>query len=111
MKRIYLTKQEKQLLQGIARFGFDTFASRNPNLRYKTPLRALEGKDLVYVRRVEGGGVVDARVSEYGMEYLSDNPTLRNPTPWRDVAQWAAVALSAGAIAASLFACARAGLL
>lgn len=111
MKRIHLSKPEKRLLQGISTFGFEAYVKSNPRGPYRTPLRLLEGKDLVNVVRAEDGEVVDARVSGFGMDYISDNPTLRNPVNWQAIGMWVGIALSAAATAAALFACARAGLL
>ncbi len=80
MERIKLTKREKRVLRTLSRQGFDALSEFDA-----TSVRSLDNHGLVQGAYIEGGGVEDARLTNYGKEYLADNPRLRNPINWAKV--------------------------
>lgn len=81
MKRIRLTKQEKHTLRVLSMQGFEGLGELE-----SYAIRGLEAHGLVKGAYMEGGGVEDARLTNYGKAYLTDNPKLRNAIDWRWVA-------------------------
>ena len=80
MERIKLTKREKRVLRTLSRQGFNALSEFDA-----TAVRSLDNHGLVQGAYIEGGGVEDARLTNYGKEYLADNPRLRNPINWAKV--------------------------
>lgn len=111
MKRIYLTKFEIAILNSLYTNGFTPPTDRITHRQCSDAIRSLECKGLAEARYEEGGYVADARLTPAGRTYMASNPSLRRPINWRDVAMWIGIGLAAVSAAASLFACARAGVL
>ena len=44
---------------------------------------SLERKGLVRCAWGEGHILIDARISDFGLVYMGDNPSLRNPIDWK----------------------------
>ena len=101
MKRIKLTRDEKQVLRLVAtgRECPDTY----PHSTYSAGLKGLEREMLVFVARDESHAVVDARLTDYGRQYLAENPRLHNPVSWRWIITTALTAIAACAAVAALF--------
>lgn len=74
MERIRLTKREKRVLRTLSQQGFDALSEFDA-----AAIRSLDNQGLVRGAYVEGGGVEDARLTNYGKEYIANNPRLRNP--------------------------------
>ena len=96
MERIKLTKREKRVLRTISQQGFDALSGFDA-----IAIRSLEDNGLVKGAYLEGGGVDDAKLTNYGKEYIADNPRLRNPVDWKWIIPTvlAAVAATAGILA------------
>ena len=77
MERIRLTKREKRVLRTLSQQGFDALSEFDA-----AAIRSLDRQGLVRGAYVEGGNVEDARLTNYGKEYIADNPKLRNPVNW-----------------------------
>ena len=67
------------------------------------PVRSLDNHGLVQGTYIEGGGVEDARLTNYGKEYLAGNPKLRNPIDWKWIVTTILLAITAIAAVATLF--------
>lgn len=84
MEKIKLSSNEKKVLRSIS------MKDRKPETMSKsgfyTAVRSLERHGLVHAMYEEGNGVVDARLTDEGVTYLSENPSLRNPVDWQIVA-------------------------
>lgn len=80
MERIRLTKREKRVLRTLSQQGFDAMSKFDI-----AAVRSLDNQGLVRGAYVEGGGVEDARLTNYGKAYIADNPKLRNPVNWKDI--------------------------
>lgn len=80
MGRIRLTKREKRVLRTLSQQGFDALSEFDASA-----IRSLDNQGLVRSAYVEGGGVEDARLTNYGKEYIADNPKLRNPVNWKAI--------------------------
>ena len=90
MERIRLTKREKRVLRLLSSNRFDMLST----LDYPA-LRVLHDAGFVRVAFIEGGVPEAARLTDFGKEYIADNPRLWNPINWAKVA---AVATIAGVI-------------
>ena len=86
MERIRLSKREKRVLRTLRRQGFEALSEFDA-----AAVRSLDNQGLVRGAYVEGGGVEDAVLTNYGKEYIADNPKLRNPVNWNKVAAIAAI--------------------
>lgn len=81
MQKIYLSKQEKQVLRLVhcgcgcpQSFPFDVFI---------VCIDELEKKRIVRCAWAEGHQLEDVSMTEYGMAYIALNPNLRNPVDWK----------------------------
>lgn len=97
MERVRLNKAEKTVLRMVAN-GIDHALAYYPEHKYNTAAHTLSCKGLVNAAFVEGGGVEAIRLTDYGRQYLSENPMLRNPIGWRWVIS-TAIAIAGIAIA------------
>ena len=86
MERIRLTKREKRVLRLLSSNRFDMLST----LDYPA-LRVLHDAGFVHVALIEGGVPEAARLTDFGKEYIADNPRLRNPTDWGKVAAIASI--------------------
>lgn len=86
MERIRLTKREKQVLRVLRDNRFDLLTT----LDYPA-LRVLHDTGFAHAAYVEGGVPEDARLTDYGKEYIADNPRLRTPVNWGKVAAIATI--------------------
>lgn len=101
MERIRLTKREKRVLRTLSRQGFDALSEFDA-----AAIRSLDNLGLVQDAYIEGGSVEDARLTNYGKEYIADNPRLRNPVDWKWIISTFLAALAATAgILALIIAC------
>lgn len=91
MERIKLTKREKRVLRTLSRQSFAALSEFDA-----AAIRSLDSQGLVQGAFIEGGGVEDAKLTNYGKEYLADNPKLWNPIDWKWI-----VTATIGAIAAT----------
>ena len=101
MERIRLTKREKRVLRTLSQQGFAALSEFDA-----AAIRSLDNQGLVRGAYTEGGDVDDARLTNYGKEYIADNPNLRNPIDWKWIISTflAAVAATTG-IFALIIAC------
>lgn len=95
MERIKLSGSEKAVLRMVAG-GQGVCPSEYPSHTFNAAVHALDRKGLVRGAYVEGGGVEDARLTQYGRLYTAENPNLRNPVNW---SMWATVIAAAGVVA------------
>ncbi len=81
MKRIRLTKDEKQALRLLTSVGWcpDTF----PFHRFALGVEGLEEKGLAMAAWASGHELVSAEITTKGEVYLALNPSLRNPVDWK----------------------------
>ncbi len=106
MEHIRLSRNEKQVLRLVAG-GQGICPAEYPEHIFNASVRSLHNAGLVQGAFSEGGGVEDSRLTQYGRQYLAENPSLSNPTDWT---KWAAVAAAASvliSIIALLVACGR----
>lgn len=105
MKKIHLTKKEKQLLR--------LFSANNPtcpdnmsNEEFIYVTIQLQDKDLIsaYIalKRLK-----EVRLTDRGRSYMAINPSLRNPFPWDTILKIVALATLAVSFAALFVGCAR----
>ena len=97
MGKIHLTKHEKEVLRLIQSLGgcpetypYDVFAAC---------VRSLQRKGFVRGFWSEEKGLVTVVVTDEGMLYMAENPTLRNPVDWKWIIT-TAIALASVIIAA-----------
>lgn len=84
MERIYLTKDEKNVLRHVAEKGGEG-PWELPMLQVKYALYLLEQKRLIYYI-LNFDEAVDARLTLCGRYYIEQNPKLKNPTLWGYIA-------------------------
>lgn len=85
MERIKLSKSEKQVLRMIAS-GLHQCPDEYPAHTFNAAVRSLKGKEFVTAHFREGGTVIDARITDYGRQYMAEYPRLFNPLDWSMVA-------------------------
>ena len=79
MKRIRLSKEEKEVFRMVSKFGGEC-PSTYPAHVFNAYIRSLERKGLVKAHFVRGGRVVwRAKLTEEGKHYICSNPNLANP--------------------------------
>lgn len=86
MERIKLTKREKRVLRTLSKQGFNALSEFDA-----AAIRSLDNQGLVQGAYIEGSDVEGARLTNYGKEYLADNPKLRTPVDWAKVAAIATI--------------------
>ncbi len=101
MKRIQLTKCEKQVLRSVAT-GKEC-PNTYPRSTYIAGLAGLEREMLVAVARDDGRAVADTRLTDYGRQYIAENPGLHNPVNWKWIITTAMSATAACASIVALF--------
>lgn len=81
MKRIKLSKDEKQAMRLLASVGWcpDTY----PFHRFALGVEGLEEKGLALAAWASGHELVSAGLTTKGETYLALNPSLRNPVDWK----------------------------
>ena len=103
IERVTLTGGAKALLRALgddaSHFGTDMLRAR------ESAVLELERKDLVRCARAVGGDVEAVRLTRYGICYLRDNPSLKNPPNWGRRAAWLAALSLLATIALSLVTC------
>lgn len=97
MERIRLTKNEKKVLRLIAD-GQTACPAYIAADKYAAAIWVLEQQGLIHAAREEGGGIVDARLTEKGRSRIAADPRLCTPTDWKWVIT--TVIAATGAIAA-----------
>lgn len=85
MERIRLSKSEKQVLRMIAS-GLHQCPAEYPSHTFNKAVRMLKCKELVNAHSLEGGSIIGARITDYGMQYMAEYPHLLNPINWGVVA-------------------------
>ena len=104
MYRIRLSRNEKQVLRLVAG-GQGICPAEYPEHIFNAAVRSLHNAGLLQGAFSEGGGVVDSHLTQYGRQYIAENPRLSNPTDWT---MWTAVAAAASiliSVIALLVAC------
>jgi DNA-binding PadR family transcriptional regulator len=81
MEKINLSNTQKKVLRSISLS--DKRPDTIPESVYNPTVRSLERAGLVRAMYEEGGGVVDVRLTDDGIIYLAENPTLENPVAWQ----------------------------
>lgn len=103
MERITLTDGAKALLRALgddaSHFGADMLQAR------ESAVLELKRKGLVRCARAEGGVIEAVRLTRYGICYLRDNPSLKNPPDWGRRAAWLSALSLLATIALALVAC------
>lgn len=79
--RIYLSEREKKVLLLLHDKGFEGLSSD-----CNVPLSSLERKGLVKGWWVSGHIAEDAAVTDFGKEYIMNNPSLENPVDYSELA-------------------------
>lgn len=100
MERIKLTKREKRVLRLLSSNRFDMLST----LDYPA-LRVLHDAGFVRVAFIEGGVPEAARLTDFGKEYIADNPRLRNPINWAMAGTIVAAIGSLGTIITIIITC------
>lgn len=90
MERIKLSKSDKEVLRMIAS-GQHQCPAEYPSHTFNTAVRMLKSKELITAHCREGGDVFDARITDYGRQYMAEYPSLRNPIDWSFVAAIASI--------------------
>lgn len=106
MERIRLSKDEKKVLRMVA-CGLGVCPSEYPSHTFNASVRSLDKKGLVKGAYEEGGNVADARMTQYGRQYIAENPDLRNPVNWNLISAVAAVIAAIAGVLALFVACSR----
>ena len=107
MKRIRLSKLEKNVLRMIAT-GQCVCPAAFPRHAFNAAVRSLEDIGLVRAMYIEGGEVVEVKLTSLSRQYFAENPNLHNPVDWRWVITTAISLLSAAiGVIAMLVACGR----
>lgn len=109
MERIRLNKSEKQVLLMVAE-GQGTCPAEFPQHIFNACARSLQNKGLVQGAYQAGGGVEDTRMTQYGRQYLAENPRLINPVEWSKWATLIAAISAVVSIVALFVACSRIGI-
>ncbi len=81
MERIKLTKSEKETLR-IVMLSDGTCPSTYPVHTFSSSIRSLQRKGLVDATFINTGEVWFAQLTDEGKQYISQNPSLRNPINW-----------------------------
>lgn len=90
MERIRLTKTEKQVLR-LAATG-DGRPATYPAHEYNAAARSLSRKGLAKSKFYTNGEICTLRLTDEGRQYLCENPGLKNPTEWKKISTWVAIA-------------------
>jgi hypothetical protein len=86
MALINLSNTEKKILRGLSVSQYkDGMFSDLSREELHVASNRLKGYDLIRVAYVEGGGVEAMKISENGIVYLKENPTLENPVDENDI--------------------------
>ena len=104
MNRIYLSKEEKQVLLSMKR-GYDYPENMNSDA-YSYAFVSLRSKGLVAGRGF-AGKLRDATITDFGTSYLAVNPRLTNPFPWRMLIDIVTIVAAVSATAALFVGCIR----
>lgn len=94
MERMKLNNNEKQVLRMVAN-GQGVCPAEYPLHLFNASVRSLHNAGLVQGAFEEGGGVADSRLTQYGRQYLAENPRLANPVDW---SKWAAIIAAVGVV-------------
>ena len=76
-----------------------------PSHTFNTAVRSLKSKELINAHFREGGGAIEARITDYGRQYMAEYPSLRNPIDWSIVAAIASIATAISTTLALFVAC------
>lgn len=106
MERIRLSRNEEQVLRLVAG-GQGVCPAEYPEHIFNASVRSLHNAGLVQGAFSEGGSVEDPWLTQYGRQYLAENPRLANPTDWTKLAAVAAVASVLMSVIALFIACGR----
>lgn len=101
MERIYLSKNEKQVLRWLR--SHNGYKATMPRASFDRALRLLQEKDLAVGLWSEEEGLVEAFLTPGGEGYIEDNPTLYNPIDWKWVITTVVASVAAIASIAALF--------
>lgn len=101
MERIYLSKNEKQVLRWLR--SHNGYKATMPRASFERALRMLQEKDLAIGFWSEEEGLVEAHLTSGGEGYIEDNPTLCNPIDWKWVITTIVASVAAIASIAALF--------
>jgi hypothetical protein len=104
MDRIYLNKEERQVLLSMRR-GYDYPENMSADT-YSYAFVSLRNKGLV-TGGVFSGKVKDAVLTDLGSSYLAVNPRLKNPFPWRLLIDVVTIVAAVSATAALFVGCIR----
>lgn len=85
MDRVRLSKSEKEVLRMVAT-GQHQCPREYPQHTFSTAIRTLKAKGFISAHFREGGAVIDARITDYGRQYMAEYPHLFNPLDWSMVA-------------------------
>lgn len=85
MDKVRLSKSEKQVLRMVAD-GQRVCPREYPQHTFSTAIRPLKAKGFISAHFREGGAVIDARITDYGRQYMAEYPRLCNPIDWSLVA-------------------------
>ena len=83
MERIRLTKEEKKVLRHVMEKGCEQPRDLSPII-FQYSLASLQEKGMVTVR-FDHEKAYSAKLSMKGKAYIEDNPSLKNPVPWKDI--------------------------
>ena len=100
MKRIHLTKDEKQLLWRI-QAGRPECPDTMPHATFVYTIIQLQDKDLIKATFALGK-IKEAKLTNWGRFYMDINPQLRNPFPWKIIFDISTI-IAAIAATAALF--------
>lgn len=85
MERIKLSKSEKHVLRMVA-CGQHQCPREYPQHTFSAAIRTLKAKGFISAHFRECGAVIDARITDYGRQYMAEYPRLFNPIDWGMVA-------------------------
>lgn len=106
MERIKLSKDEKKVLRHLQN-GWQGYPSNMDSCPYSCVVTSLVAKKLVRARFCEGHIGNAAKLTNYGIAYLTENPHLWNPVDWNVVIAVGSVVTAAISFAALFVACAK----
>lgn len=103
MKRIELSKEEKQVIRELRR-GNSNIPNGMDNFTYSDAVSSLKEKRLVNAM-LNYEDVLDVELTAKGYAYTNANPRLRNPINWTKIAALAACVAAVAATIALFISC------
>lgn len=83
MERVYLTRDEKRVLQVIYTYAREVAVEKLRYERFQQPLFNLQKKGFIEYGTDDRGLVKSITLKPYAYDYICSNPKLKNPFNWQ----------------------------